>query len=278
MDFDLAGLSWSAHSVAGIGTCLALPAWRLCFDIGRCTPRIAARCRTILVTHGHVDHRGSLAHHVSLRAMQRMPPTRLIVEATEVPRVEALLEAWRDLARSELPCEVVGVVPGETVSVGKGLTAQAFRASHRVPTLGYGLWQTRSQLRPDFVGRPGPELAAMRAAGEVLTIERRVLRVAFTGDTRAVVLAREPWLREAELLVIECTFLDEDGARERADRTGHVSLLDLVDHAQHLGDGQVLLTHFSTRYSAARVREALDRCLPAPLRARVTPLVAEEAG
>jgi len=273
MELTLAGIALRARSVAGTETCIELPGHRLCFDIGRCTSKAAGRCRTILCTHAHVDHLGALAHHVSRRAMWGLPPTRLIVPASEVEAVHRLLEAWRTLARSELPCEVIGAEPGVELSLGKKLSVRPFRASHRVPTLGYALVRRARRLRAELRGLPGPQIAARREAGEDVTEPFEEVEVAFTGDTRAAVLAREPWLSEARLLIIECTFLDGDHDVARADRTGHVALADLARHADRLTQDAVLLTHFSSRYAPDEVRAALTRVLPRDVRSRVTPLI-----
>jgi len=273
MELELAGTVVRARSVAGIETCIELPGHRLCFDIGRCTDQAAARCRTILCTHAHVDHLGALPHHVARRAMWRLPPTRLVVPATEVEAVERLLQGWRELARTELPCEVVPAEAGEEIPLGKGRSARPFRSSHRVPTLGYALIRRGQRLRSELEGMAGPQIAARRASGETVTEPFERIEVAFTGDTRAVVLDREPWLERARLLIIECTFLDGDGAEQRADRTGHVALPQLAARAHRLVQPDVLLTHFSSRYSPDRIRDAVARCLPADLVDRVTLLV-----
>lgn len=279
IELDLAGLRVNAQSVAGRATCIELPELKLCFDIGVCSDRAAGRCRTVLSTHGHVDHLGALPHHVARRAMWHLPPTRLVVEHGEVPRVEALLAAWRGVARSELPCEVVAMRVGERLELGGGLTARAFRSSHRAPTLGYGLYRSRERLKPALRALPGAEIGRLRQSGVPVTEAVDELAVAFTGDTRAVVLAREPWLLEARLLIIECTFLDDDGALERADRTGHVALARLAEQLEGLGsESRVLLTHFSARYAPDEVRAALDRCLPAAVRDRVAPLLPVRPG
>jgi ribonuclease Z len=127
------------------------------------------------------------------------------------------------------------------------------------------------------VGLPGPEIANRRAAGEQVTVPFTSTEVAFTADTRAALLDREPRLLEARLLVCECTFVDDPRGEvdpdlgARADRTGHLRLNDLVLRNDRFRNEAILLTHFSTRYGLGQVRNAVD-ALPEPLRSKVAAL------
>lgn len=272
VEITLAGHLLRAVSWAGVETCIELPGWKLCFDIGRCPPS-ATRYDRVLFTHGHVDHLGGIAHHCGTRAMRRMSvPTYVLPEEHHGP-VERLMAAWREVDRSDLPCVLLPVRPGNRVDLGRGREAVAFRAVHRVPTLGYALRRAVRRLRPEFAGLPGSEIARRRERGEQLTeVEQRV-EVAFCGDTTIDVVEREPLVRQARLLVLECTFLDDAVSLRRARQTGHVHLDELVARAELFHNEAILLTHFSTRYPPDKIRRLLDRRLPPGLRERVHPLL-----
>jgi ribonuclease Z len=103
--------------------------------------------------------------------------------------------------------------------------------------------------------------------------EFTVVEVAFCGDTLADVIDREPLVREAKLLVLECTFAGEDVDVAAARRKGHVHLDEIAARADLFRNEAILLTHFSARHSAAEIVRRLDERLPPDLRRRVTPLL-----
>jgi ribonuclease Z len=271
VELEVAGIAVRAVSVGGLETCIELPGWSLCFDIGRCPPT-AARLGTVLITHPHIDHLGGIAHHVGLRDLWKMKPPTYVIPADYADDFNALLDTWRRLDRSELPCRVVPIRPGEEHDLGKGRFVRAFRAVHRVPTLGYALIRRKARLRPELAGLPGEEIGRRRAAGEDVTFPVEEIEVAFCGDTTVDVL-RNPEVRTARLLILECTFPAEDVPVEKARRSGHVHLDELLPRFAELENERILMTHFSSRYSAAHLLDVLDRRLPPDIRAKVVPLL-----
>ncbi|MFT4621779.1 MAG: ribonuclease Z [Myxococcota bacterium] len=271
-DLEVAGIGLRAVSVGGKETCIEVPAWRLAFDIGRCPPT-AVRARQVLFTHSHVDHMGGVAHHTSLRALQGMSAPRYLLPQEHHANFGTLMDAWRRLDGGELACDVVGVRPGDVVPLGGGRHAHVFRAIHRVAAVGYAIQSHRSRLRPEWQGRPGPEIGAARARGVAIMEEHQCTELAFCGDTTIDVVEREPLVRTAKVLVLECTFLPGGDSLERARRTGHVQLDQIAERADLFENEAVVLTHFSARYSADQIVEALDARLPKHLRDRVTPLL-----
>ena len=270
-DLELAGVRLRAVSVGGLETCIEVPDWKLCFDIGRCPPT-AARLPRVLITHPHVDHLGGIAHHVALRDLWGMSPPEYVIPAEYAADFEALLHAWRRLDRAELPCTVRAIAPGERFALGRGRFVEAFRAVHRIPTLGYALIEQRRRLRADLHGLSSEEIRARRQSGEEVSEVADEPVVAFCGDTTIDVL-RHDLVRKAKVLVLEATFLDEVSTVERARRFGHVHLDEVIARAEEFENQAILLTHFSARYTAERVQRILAARLPESLRARVTALL-----
>ena len=269
---DLAGLEIQAVSVAGVETCIEVPAWKLCFDIGKC-PDSATRWPTVLFTHGHADHLGGVVHHVGTRGMRHQSPPRYLMPSEYVEAFGDLMAAWRRLDHAELACTVVPVQPGDAIDLGRGRTARVFRSVHRVPTCGYAIESARRRLRPEWEGVPGPEIAAARQEGKEVTVSEPLLELVFCGDTTIDVVRREPMVRTARRLVLECTFLDDDVSLEWARKSGHIHIQNIADHADAFENEAILLTHFSQRYAPQAIERLVRRRLPRSLSERIQVLV-----
>lgn len=140
---------------------------------------------------------------------------------------------------------------------------ETLRLDHSVPSIGYRLVEPDSRrMVPELLARfgiAGPIVGQLQRTGEVdvggrrvrlseVSEPRRGQRVAFVMDTRlcdAVFALAE----DADLLVIEATFLDSDA--ELASRYGHLTARQAGQVAAAGGVRRLVLTHFSQRYEDA---------------------------
>ncbi len=264
--------------MGGLDTCIELPGWKLCFDIGHC-PQSALRWPRVLFTHAHSDHMGGVAHHCSGRDMMGMSPPTYAIPAENTGAFGLLLEAWRQLDRSPMPCEVVPVAPGDRIELGPDRWASVFRVYHRVPSVGYALCSRKKKLLPEFAGLPGPEIGRLRQAGTVITAPVETVEVAFCGDTLIEVVERQELVRRARLLILEVTFVDDRVPIDKARAMGHIHLDEVAERAELFRDNEaVLFTHFSARYGARDIERALDERLPGWLREKTTANLDRHAG
>jgi ribonuclease Z len=251
--FDIEGFS-----LGGIETCLRVPQWNVAFDVGRGRDE-TIRCNHLALTHTHMDHAGGLAYLLAQRQLFSMAPPQVIVPVEMVDKLRAMLDAWQPLQRYELAADIVPIAAGERVQLRRGLALEAFRTYHPVPSVGYSVIETVHKLRSEFMGRPGQELAELKRQGTEITQaqERRLLSV--TGDTLPVCLDRNPQIMDSQVLVIECTFLDERKPKAAVVAGGHVHLDDLVDRVGAFKGQHLVLSHFSQMYNQAQIEECLGR-------------------
>ncbi len=266
----LAGIEIDAISVGGLETCIHLPRHKVAFDIGRCPDSVVQRDR-VLFTHAHMDHMGGVAWHCATRALRNMAPPTYVMPPENVDGFAQLMEAWRTLDRSDMEHTVVACAPGEEYRVAQDLVARPFRSPHAAPCQGYALVRQRRKLLPEFVGLPGEEIRRLRQeAGREVTGLGESIEVAFTGDARIEVVERNAAVRDARLLVMEVTFLDERVSVAECRHRGHIHLDEVIDRADLFKNEALLFTHRSARYSYGEARAILERRLPAGLAERVT--------
>ena len=180
--------------------------------------------------------------------------------------------------------------------VSKRLTIRAFATTHPVPSQGYVAYGTKEKLKAEFIGSSASEIKALKARGVEITTTVEVPEVAFTGDTTIDWVDRATGAKNdeeghlskntepidfvaadalrARLLICECTFVDERCTPSDARAYGHTHIDDLVTRADAFKDNEsILLIHFSARYKAEEVRDALAKRLPPALAQKVTPML-----
>jgi len=258
----------SGTSVAGLETCIEVRGLKLLLDLGCCS-RTAVNQPLALLSHGHLDHIGAIAQHAARRSLLGMSEGTYVVPQRIASQVEALLNAAGALDGQVIPRRVIALEPGQDEPLGKGRFLRAFETFHRVPSQGYTVWETRSRLKAEFRDLPGGKLGELRRQGVALDDAVRVPLLSFTGDTRVEVLECTPELQQTECLVIEASFLDELVPRQQAREMGHIHLDELIERAALLPQHDVVLSHFSGRYSATDVSRIVKRRLPDSLRESV---------
>jgi ribonuclease Z len=164
--------------------------------------------------------------------------------------------AFREVADlREVPIEHEGPIAVDATG-----TLEVRRLEHPVEAFGYRLVEPDGRrMLPDLLagaGISGPDVGRLQQEGELRTGERTVRleemseprpgqRFAFVMDTRlcdgVYALAEQ-----ADLLVVESTFLDADA--DLAREYGHLTARQAATVARDCGVRRLVLTHFSQRY------------------------------
>lgn len=276
VQLSLCGMDFAAFSISGVATYVLAPGFDACFDLGHCALE-ASHLRNVFLTHGHQDHCAGAHRHLSLRAMTGATPSKIYCPSESADALRGLLRAWCALERKDpagVDGAVTGLAPGDRVDVGRRYSVEVFDVVHRVPSRGYTVIEHRRALRPEWVGRSGPEIAAAVAAGEAIHVVRDLRRFTYVGDSTIETFARNPAIADCDVLFVEATHLP-GGSVESAHRYGHTHLDELAalwsrDPAA-LGARHVVVKHFSLKYREADIAAALAS-LPEGLRERVTML------
>lgn len=243
------------YSVAGEETVVQVPEMNVCFDIGRC-PYFALTSDIVCITHSHMDHLAGIGYYLSQRHFQGMKPGTVIVPREIERPVDALLRTWRDVERQGTPYEIIPMMAGQLHEVRRDFGIRAFATHHGGPSLGYAIISIREKLKQEFMGIPGPELAAMRKKGIEIQYRLEVPQVAFLGDTGPGPVFDQPDVQNAQVLITEVTFF-EPAHRLKAKAGKHLHVDHFVEILPKLRNEQIVLTHVSRRTSVRKARRLL---------------------
>ncbi len=253
-------LTLAGGSRAGEGSLILLPQLHLALDAGR-PHRALPPMKTVLVSHGHMDHIGGGGYWASQRLLQSMGHARLAVPHQIAPDVEDLLSTHARLeGGSPYDIEVVAVDAGQALTLRRDMTVEFFTTDHWVPTLGSRLVWRRHHLLPEFSGLPGDEIARRRRDGERVTAEIETDLLAYCADSGPGVLTADSPALGSEVLLLECSFFRSTD-RERATRFGHLHLDDILARIEHLRCRHLVLLHASRRHRLREVEEILNERL-----------------
>lgn len=218
----------------------------------------------LFFTHLHADHFLGLTGLVRTMHLQgRTEPLRIFCPTGSSKTLRTCISLGGE--RTTFPVIITELEPGAIIQ-RKGYRFESFAVDHRQSaSLGFAL------IEQDRLGRFNADLARDMGIpegplwgrihkGESVTLEsgrvvhpselvgeqRRGRKIVVTGDTRphpnTVAAAAD-----ADLLVHESTFADEEAAR--AVETGHSTAREAAQVALAAGARRLVLTHISARYS-----------------------------
>ena len=246
---------------------------RLLFDCGEGTQRQLLRSvglldlEDVFTTHFHADHVLGLPGMLKTFALRgREAP----ITVHGPPRLRALFDVLGPLI-GRLPYELrlVELDAGEPL-VRDGYSITAFAVDHRTPACGYAIVEDERPGRFDEAHArelgvaPGPDFGRLQrgervtgAAGEVQPEQvvgepRRGRKIVLSGDSAPAEMTRVA-AYQADLLIHEATFLEEEAARAR--ETGHTTARGAAELAARAEVELLALTHVSPRYAGAELRE-----------------------
>lgn len=239
----------------------------IALDIGR-GPDTVLSMQHVFVTHMHIDHAAGIGFYAGQRRLQSLHAGTVYVPAEVEDDVRALMALQEKLTGAEFDVTIHGVAIGEELTVNRGLLVRAHAAPHRVAARAWEFIERRHHLRPDLAGLERSEIARRRHAGETVDEDFRRSILFYTGDTDRGLLEQSEAVFQAEVLMIECSFV-ADGHQDRAAMYRHIHVDDIAEFAGKFESEMIVLTHFSRRYSNDEIRATVKRRLPASLHDRV---------
>src|SRR5277367_3275082 len=254
-------LTIEGYSRAAVQTYWRVPELKIGFDLGA-QPWSFMGTPTWFLSHTHLDHLAALPVYVARRRMMKMEPPVIYLPEGAVEPVGKLLKIVTRLDRGRLPCELRPLRPGDEIELSREHVVSVSATKHTVPSLGFVVWERRRKLKPEYAHLAGHEIRDLRLAGTDVTEERRIARVAYLGDSSPEGLDMCPAMYEAQVLILEMTFVAPSHRKDKIHKFGHIHLDDIVDRRARFQNELVIASHFSTRYNDARITRLVHRALP----------------
>ena len=242
---------------------------RLLFDCGEGTQRQLMKSvglvelEELFITHFHADHVLGLPGMLKTFGLRQRERDLVVYGPRGLRRVFDLLSPV--IGRLTFRVELNELEPNDELE-RDGYRIAAFDVDHGGPGLGWAIVEDPrpgefDPVRARELGvTPGPDFGRLQQGEEVNGVRpeqvmgetRRGRKIVLTGDTAPCDMTRlVAW--EADLLVHEATFMDDDA--ERAAETRHSTAAQAAALAAAANVRMLALTHISPRYSGAEVRD-----------------------
>jgi ribonuclease Z len=262
------GLTIEGYSRAAVQTYWRVPELKLGFDLG-IQPWSFMGTPTWFLSHCHLDHAAALPVYVARRRMMKMEPPTIYAPEQNIEHLDRLLRIWERLDRGRMNCDLRGVKPGDEIDLSRETVVSVFATKHTIPSLGFLVWERRKKLKDEYQHLSGNEIRDLRLAGTEVTREIRLPLVAFLGDTSPEGLDAFPAVYEAQIIILELTFIAPSHRKDKIHKFGHTHLDDLIDRADRFNNDVIIASHFSTRYNDDRIQTLVERRLPEKLRGKL---------
>ncbi|MCH7872883.1 MAG: hypothetical protein IID33_14400 [Planctomycetes bacterium] len=218
--------------------------------------------------HGHMDHAAGIAYYLSQRNFVDICPGRVIVHRGLAGPIQQLMATWGDIEGHHTPGQIYGVESLEDVPIRRDLLVRAFAVNHAAYALGFALIEIRHKLKPEYHGKSGPQLVALKRTGVEIEARTEVPLLVYTGDTAVGPFLDHGFVRNSQAVVIECTFFEpEHLTRARAGK--HIHVTDLPSLLEAIPEAQIMLIHVTRRTDLRVAKRILERTLGPSDRDRV---------
>ncbi|MGC4002493.1 MAG: MBL fold metallo-hydrolase [Pirellulales bacterium] len=263
-----AGLTVEGFSRAAVQTYYRVRELNLGFDFGA-QPWSFMGTPTWFMSHAHLDHVAALPVYVARRRMMKMEPPTIYMPESNVENVEKILKLFTRLDRGRMPCNLIGVKPGDEIELSREHVVTVSETKHTVPSVGFVVWERRRKLKPEYAGLAGDKIRDIRISGVDVTAETRLPLVAYLGDSTPEGLDICPAMYQAKILITEMTFVHPAHKKEKIHKYGHIHLDDLIDRRDRFENEVIIAAHLSTRLDEAATHKIVKKRLPDMLDGRL---------
>ena len=254
----------TAYSTALFSTWIFIEELGLLFDAGDGLSagllQKARKVKYVFVSHADRDHLAGLLQFQQLNGRADGPLIHYPADSGSFPALEAFSQRFDPHIRGEA---WRGIRSGDALPIRDRITVDALRNDHITApvewakSLSYRVWHKKWKLRREYLDLPGSEIKDLIAQRGRAAVSEEVatLMVGYSGDTPVEDYGR--W-DGAKLLIHEAPFVRKED-QDRARNNRHSSLEEVLRMAAEIKIDQLVLSHFSSRYSAEEIDTTIRR-------------------
>lgn len=259
-------LTITAYSTALFSTWYFIDELGLLFDAGDgLSAHLLQKSRKIkyaFISHADRDHLSGLIQFNQLNARDGLPKIYYPKDSGSFPYMANFAAKFDPHVQGT---EWYPIEYGEKVFLQKDLYVRSFRNEHLpfppelVKTMGFHIEKRKRKLKPQFLGMAGKEIARLRKekGDDFVTEEVTENVLSYSGDSP---VATDGRFDNTNILIHEATFLKIDETvldHEKANK--HSTLEGVLKMVKETNVQQLILGHFSSRYSTAEIDAEIKR-------------------
>lgn len=258
----------TAYSTALFSTWINIEELNLLFDAGDgVSAGLLTKSRKIkhvFITHPDRDHLHGLPQFLQLNSRPDFPVIHYPKNTGSFPAMKNFLEKFDPHTQG---AQWKGIKDGQIIPIKKGFEIQAIRNEHIACPIGvhkslsYKLYETKNKLKPEFLQFSSDQIKNLvqEKGRDFLTEVTKKNILSFSGDTPVDDYAK--W-DDSEILIHEATFLknESDPAKEST-KNKHSTIDEVLDMVKEIKINQLILTHFSSRYSREDIETTVRKKL-----------------
>jgi len=218
------------------------------------------KIKQVFISHADRDHLGGLFQFNQLNARDGYPIIYYPADCGSFPAIQSFSEKFDPHVKGAIWKPITEKMD---IPISRNLSVQSIRNGH-VPadantakSLSYVIIEKRKKLKEAFKHLQGKEIAQIsKEKGKDFIHEESSRKVfGYSGDTP--VEDYERW-NNTDTLIHEATFLNNDvGLNIKSNK--HSCLSDVMKMASEININQLILSHFSSRYKAEEIDNAIKK-------------------
>lgn len=259
-------LTITSYSTALFSTWHLVEELGLLFDAGDgLSAMLGSRSRKakhVFVSHADRDHVTGLLQFMQLNGSADGPQIYYPRDCGTFPNLENFCRVFDPHIQAK-PWKPL--VAGEEVYIARDLVVTTVRNGHvpappdKMKSFGFIVERIRQKLKPEYAGLKTDEIIRLRKElGEAAVLDQvRDKLLAYSGDTPMEDPRR--W-DDVHTLIHEATFIsDDDMDAHNTKKNKHSTLNQVMEMVAQTNVKHLILSHFSTRYHEAQIREAVEQ-------------------